>query len=125
MFCYVVLSILSSFAIILMGKAEWLDGIIYLMSCGGYLFCGSSFRWQGGDGLRYVIVVCPDHTQLCFFYFFIITNKHARTPVLYYLINNYGKNAFLHSSKGMAVSREHTQPGQNDLNKCFLRIIGQ
>ena len=33
LFCYAVLSVLSSFAIILMRKREWLLNFVFLMSC--------------------------------------------------------------------------------------------
>ena len=65
MFCYTLLYVHSSFAIILMGKRE----LVALLSL--CFWCLVIFVWLfltvPGLCLQFVIVVFPDHTHLLFF----------------------------------------------------------
>ena len=73
MFCCAVSGVLSSFAIILMGKRKseswFLYLIAFLVSC-DCVFCGSSSRCRG------LIVVFSDHTHLPFY---MLTNTFGNT----------------------------------------------
>ena len=58
LFCYVVLSVLSSFAIILIGRESWLLYFVFLNV--SVLWLSLTMLWVG---LRCVVVVFPDHTH--------------------------------------------------------------
>ena len=61
-FCYALLSVLSRFAIILKRKREH-DALLYCLSTISVLWLFLTVPWIG---LKYVIVIIPDHTCLHF-----------------------------------------------------------
>ena len=66
MFCGTLIYVHSSIAIIVMGKRE-LVALLYLSSwC--LALVEQLFLAVPQDGLRFVIVVFPDHTHLLFFF---------------------------------------------------------
>ena len=68
-FCGVVLNVLSSFAIILMRKRELVASIVVVLSC--EWLCSLYFLavwWI--ESIWSVIVACPGHTHLYFFYIY-------------------------------------------------------
>ena len=91
LFCYALLSVLSSFPIILTGKRElvvllWLSSRCYVTVNVVWLFL--TMPWAG---LQCVIVVFPDHSRLlfyiifnmnqfCQFYVNLKVNQHMRAP---------------------------------------------
>ena len=64
MFCCTLLYVLSSLAIILMGKREPVALLILSSWC---LVMGCVALPRGAMSLRFVFVVFPDHTHLLFF----------------------------------------------------------
>ena len=62
LFCYALLCVHSSFAIILKRKRKLVDLLLLSYRCFVYImFCGSSSQWVG---LQCVILVFPDNTPL-------------------------------------------------------------
>ena len=82
MFCYSLLYVHSSIAIILMGKRE----LVALLNLSSWriLMVELLFLAVHWDCLRFVIVVFPDHTHLVFFkikLLFCLASSHTKITV--------------------------------------------
>ena len=88
MFCFTLLFVHSSFAIILMGKRELVTLLILSFWC---LLMVERFFLPVPQGcLQFVIVVFPDHTHLIF----LFTNPYSRVCKKIVLAREKVKNIF-------------------------------
>ena len=83
MFCYTLLYVHSSIAIILMGKRE----LVTLLNLSSWclVIVERLFLAVSWGRLRFVIVVFPDHTH----YFFLLNNTFELPFLLYHLMLNH------------------------------------